>query len=366
MNYSIKKVEFEISNFTPISTNIINSHLLVHTDEEYETYKITNYLGRGTVGQVYLIESNGNICVIKISNRNLMEDLIEEVELLVTYFSENKIIHPSYPLYYGYFKNLKAVGVIYPYFGFYNLEKIKSIDYNIGFAYNIQIIRQLIRQMQSFTNILHCDIKPSNVVISVRDNTIKATIIDFGLIKSVNLKDHVISTNYITSPESLLTLSEFSTCVKSLDDFSLEKHDYYGLFSIVINLFTRKTFWTVFSQYLIDLNFNSEYLHKQNASFIFVYVWYRFTYEKKSQIKNSSLLRVIEHIEKIYPNITSKKFLNYGDFFNEYVCYYIDSYTIDKNNLEELKNFTEQIIQFDYVDRPELTKLFQHKFLSNN
>ncbi len=369
MNYVVKKVEFEISNFTPISTNIINSHLLIHTAKQYQTFKITNYIGKGTVGQVYMIESNKNIYVIKISNADCTEDLIDEVELLIAHFKKNNISHPSYPLCYGHFKNLKAFGVIYPYFGFYNLEKIKSIDYKIDFAHNIQIIVQLIGQMQSFTNILHCDIKPSNVVINVLDNEIKATIIDFGLIKSINLKDHLISTNYITSPESLLTLSEFSACANGPDgpnDFSIRKHDYFGLFSIIINLFIGKTFWTFFLQYLTDIKFNSEQLYKQSASIIFVYTWFRFTYEFKNQIKNPSLLKLIERIEQLYPNISEKKFLSYDKFFNQYISLYIDTNTIGKSNLPDLQDFTKQLIHFDYAYRPELSDLLAHRFIVKN
>ncbi len=363
MNYAIKKVDFEISNFSSISTNIINSNLFAHTNLQYQKFKIINYIGKGTVGQVYLIESNGKEYIIKISNSECIEDLIEEVNFIESLFKKHNITHPSYPLYFGPFKNLKAVGVIYPYFGFYNLEKLKSIKYKISFAHNISIIKQLITQMNEFKNILHCDIKPSNIVVDVSENVITATIIDFGLIKEKTNKSHIISTNYITSPESLLTLIDFSDCISVKNDLSIDKHDYFGLFCVIINLFIGRNFWNFLAKYLIDINFNSAQLLKQSASIIFVYVWFRFTYKKKDQITNTNLLNLINKIEKIYPNIEVKKFLTYEDFFTLYIEPNIDLDTIEKANINNLKNFTKQIIQFEYSNRPELDKLAQDNFL---
>ncbi len=364
MNYKIKKVDFEISNFTVASTNIIGTNLIVITDKSYIKYKIINYIGKGTVGQVYLLESyhDSSVCVIKISNSQCTDDLIDEVKLTQSYFSKNNIIHPSFPIYCGFFKNLKAFGIIYPYFGFYNLEKIKYIDYKIDFKNNKEIIKQIITQMSLFKNIIHCDLKPSNVVIEVVNNIIKATVIDFGLVKEITEPENLISTSYITSPESLLTLTNFSECTVTSDPVKFDKHDYFGLFCIVINLFIKKSFWTLIVNYLTDINFNNDFLHKQSASTVFVYMWFKFSYKEKSHIANKSLLNVITKIETMYPNISEKKFVNYDDFFDKYVNSFIDSETIDKLKLSDLKDFTKQIIKFEYLLRPSLKDLLSHKF----
>lgn len=366
MNYLIKKVDFEISNFSTMSTNIINANLLIHCNEQILTYKIINYIGKGTVGQVYLLESlnNSGVCVIKISNSQCIEDLLEESNLLEKYFTKNSIEHPSYPIYFGYFKNLNGVGVIYPYFGFYNLEKIKLTTYKIGFKYNLQIITQIIKQLNNLKNIIHCDLKPSNVAINVDNSNITATIIDFGLIREKTCLKNVISTNYITSPESLLTLLDFQDCRDLDEPLNLDKHDYFGLFSIVINLFIKKSFWEFMCTYLTDINFNRDSLYKQKASYIFVYVWFRFFYENKEQIKNKNLFNIIQKIELIYPNIAVKNFMNYNDFFSEYIIKNINLNTINNSNLNDLKEFTISIIQFDYQLRPTFDELQNHKFLN--
>ena len=82
------------------------------------------------------------------------------------------------------------------------------------------------------------------------NNNIFATVIDFGLAREDTSTSNVISTNYITSPESLLTISNFSECLINNQDLQLDKHDYFGLFSIILNLFINKSFWGLFSKYL--------------------------------------------------------------------------------------------------------------------
>lgn len=366
MNYEIKQVNFEISNFTTISKKIINSNLLIRSNDSYSSYKIINYIGKGTVGQVYLLESQKDLseCVIKISNLECVEDLFNEVKFIQNTFTKYNIEHPSFPLFCGYFTNLKAFGVIYPYFGFFNLEKIKTIDYTIDFINNKKIILQIINQLISLKNIIHSDLKSSNVVVDVINNNIFATIVDFGLAQDCTLASNVISTHYITSPESLLSTPYFSECLLDKEDLKLDKSDYIGLFSIVLNLFIRKSFWSLFFRYLTDIGFNSEFLHKQKASFIFVYTWFKFCYKDKSQIINKSLHNIINTIELMYPSILSKIFLDYDDFFENYICQYIDLDTIDKKKLDDLKDFTEQIVQFDSTARPELSELLNHKFLN--
>jgi serine/threonine protein kinase len=301
--------------------------------------------------------------VIKISKTDCIYDLMEEVDLIKLNFSENKINHPAYPIYCGFFKNLHGYGIIYPYFGFYNLEKIKTISYHIYFENNIKIILQIINQLKSLNNIIHCDLKPSNVVLNVVKNEVIVTIIDFGLIKNITDKKNVISTNYITSPESLLTLDNYNMCSILDEPLNLQKHDYIGLFSIVINLFITKTFWSVLFKYYADLNFNIELFYNHNVYYIFVYTWYKFCYNNINEIKNKSLANVIKKIELNYPNIVNKNFISYDIFFEKYIITNIDMKTIDKSKIDELKDFTFLLVQFDYNLRPNFDELLNHSFL---
>jgi serine/threonine protein kinase len=352
-----------------MSKSIINAKLIIHQDNSNLVYKISNYLGGGSVGRVYLLESNNDSIkyVIKLSKSNCKDELINEVKFIKYYFTKHSINHISYPLYVGSFKNFNAVGIIYPYFGSYNLENIKKITYNIDFTNNIKIISQIINQLNSLTNIIHADLKPANVVMNVDINTLDiiTTIIDFGLIKD-NESINVISTNFVTSPESLLTWECFEDCIDISDSINLLKHDYYGLFSIIINLFIKPSFWQIFYKYLLDLKINKDYILSQSSAKTYVYIWYKFNYISKDQIKNKSLLNLINNLEIIYPSIINKQFISYDTFFNNYIKPSIDYSTINENNLDDLKNFTYLLVKFEFTERPSFDELLKHDFIINS
>ena len=120
----------------------------------------------------------------------------------------------------------------------------------------------------------------------------------------------------------------------------------------------------MFSKYLTDIGFNNEFLHKHSSAVIFVYTWFRFSYEDKTHIINKSLLNIINKIEVIYPNIISKNFQDFDKFFDNYVRIHIDLDTINKSKIDDLKDFTKQIVHFDYVARTDLVELLKHTFLN--
>ena len=377
MNYIIKKVSYDITNTLIITKNIVDRELIVfdqyinqnNTTEithesyipQYTKFIITAYIGKGTTGQVYLLESMDGETkyVIKISNRDYYAHLIDEIKLIKYYFTKYNITHVSYPISCGYFKKLKAFGIIYPYFGFYSLEKIKTISHTISVNDRIKLIIQIINQLKSLTNVIHCDIKPANIVIDIDTNT--ATIIDFGLIQPYTSK-YVISTSYITSPESLLTLDKYYDCVIHNDDKDLSKHDYFGLFSIVIHLFIKISYWSIVQLYLVDKNYTSSELLKNNTYYLYVYNWYKFNYETKCEIKNKSLYNVINKIEFIYPSILDREFTNFDDFFNKYIKPSIYEFITDEDIIN-FKSFIKLLIKFDPIDRPSFDELLKHPFL---
>ena len=176
----------------------------------YEYY-IHNYLGDGTVGDVYLLEAfNKKEYIIKISKSCCKKDLINELEIFHKHLKKNIINHKIFPIFYGNFDDSDNFGIIYPYLGQYNFEKFKIYHKNkLSFINNIYIIKQIIEQLISFDNIIHCDLKSSNIIIDIKEDFLIATITDLGLSNLIIPNKIVLSTNYITSPESLLTLPDF-------------------------------------------------------------------------------------------------------------------------------------------------------------
>ena len=361
-------INFKIIDFDSNSKNIINSKLLIYNNKSQITFKIINFLGKGTVGQVYLLEqlsdSNKNF-VIKISNSECQNDLKREVRKVIKYFTEGNIEHKAYPKYYGNFDNLNAYGVIYPYLGFYNLDKIKSINYDISWTYNLMIIKQLIQQVHSFKTIIHGDLKPPNVVINVTD-TIEATIVDFGLIKKKDDKYGIISTNYVSSPESLLTLDEYNKFKDKYESIDYSKHDYFGLYCIIVNLFVKSSYWSVLSKYVTSVfKVSNSDLLEYEAVLLFTYVLYRFFYTDINQLPNQSLKNLIDYIEtKSVKSNIKNKFLTWDEFFDNYIIRSLDRTSFNLNYIELFRDFLKKLIHFDSSKRSDLNELLKHPFLN--
>lgn len=385
MKNVLKKVNFKLEGFNIDSTDIINNHILIFDNnlninsEEYDKYKIVNLLGKGTVGQVYMLDYVDSLptmmnkpdqvhdkkYIIKISKSDYQEDLNDEVELVEHYFNKYDIEHASYPIFWGKFINMNASGVIYPYLGFYNLHEIKKVPYKIYWENNVSIIIQLINQLINFKNIIHGDLKSLNVVVDTIDDNIVATIIDFGLIKKKNSKENIISTNYITSPESLLSLKKYLICIdnNSLVDFS--KHDYYGLYTIILDLLLKKKYWIIIKAYLVDyLKLNLNYIVKHKANDIYGYIYYKFFYNNHQTLPDNIYKKLIYSIEINYPTLSNKQFYDFDTFYKLYIEPNIDYTIFNSEYLPYFKDFLINICHFDPTKRMELKDLLLHPFLN--
>jgi len=146
------------------------------------SYNIYDCLGSGTIGNVYLLESlNKKNYVIKVSKDSCKKDLMDELGIF-KYLKNNEINNKNFPIYYGDIKRTNKFGIIYPFLGKYNLDKFKIYYINkLSFNNNIDIIKQIIEQLISFENIIHCDLKSSNIIIDFIENKLIATLTDLGL-----------------------------------------------------------------------------------------------------------------------------------------------------------------------------------------
>ena len=358
MNYDIKNVIFKIKydEFTKKY-----SLLKMYYDKIIKVFKVINHLGDGTYGKVYLIQDiNNEVFALKVSNFDSEDTLIDEVHNIYNLFKINNINHSYYPICYGRIKNDIGVCIVYQYFGFYNLENIKNITFNES----IFIINELLIQLNNLNkSVIHGDLKSSNVVLD--DKTKQPMIIDFGLTKSIKDKNEVISTYYISSPESLLTLSEFNNCIINMNELDISKHDYIGLFTIIISMYTVNHFWTLAYNYLVNhVKIKTDYLNKDKAIIIFVYMWYKFNYVNPDQIVNKSLYNLIVKIEELYPNIKNKQFINFLDFFNLYIVSNLkENIEINKDLLYD---FLSKLIKFEPENRPSIDDLKEHNFLKDH
>lgn len=362
MEYKIIKGIFEINIMDP--KKIINTTIIFTTLNNIYIYKIIKFLGSGTNGNVYLIylykdDIYINKFVIKIANPKNSNDLLDELLNISECFKNNNIKHSSYPLYYGTINNSEQLAIIYLYLGYYDLDYIKKTNNIISYDDNINIIQQILDQLKSLNNIIHCDLKPANIVIDIKPDTIVANIIDFGLVYDLSTKQPILSTSYITSPESLLTLDKYKNCINKDEKLDLSKHDYCGLFTIIVNLFIKKNIFEVIIDYLtIFCNIQFDNIKIDSGIHIFVYMWYKFSYSSNKEIKNKSLFNLINNIEKNYPYILTVNFLNFNDFFNDFILLDLN-YNLKKDTIISLKKILKEIIHFESVYRPTIDELIK-------
>jgi serine/threonine protein kinase len=382
----IYKVYFKLDGFTIGNPKIINSFVHVILDSTNSTnstssnnstnsnniinstYKIINYLGSGTIGQVYLLESptDNSKYVIKISHAKCESDLRKEVKFFETNLSYWKTKPRTYPIAWGCFENLNALGVMFNYFGFYNLEKIRSISYKLTWENKISIIKQIINQLIELKPIIHGDLKSSNVVIDTE--SLIPTVIDYGLSRIPSITRNIISTCHVTSPESLFTLSKYSKClVQTASPITFIKHDYYGLYTIVLDLFLIKNYWTVFSrEYISDwLGINPDKIFNKEPIDIFTLIYYRFFYnwEELPQI-NPSYHKLIKKIQNDHPTLISIPYVNFDKWFNQFIKPNIDYTQFEHSRLELFKSFLIKIVHFNYKLRVDLDILLTDPFIN--
>jgi len=326
-----------------------------------------------------LLEKQENLFTLKISNIDSYYELYEEILLIQENLNNNDINIDNYPLYYGDFKNYRSFGIIYPFFGIYNLEKIKSLSLlnetkiNLNYFKNIKIIKQLIIQLSklNINNIIHCDLKPCNIVINELNNNIKATIIDFGLIKNVNNLEPIMSTSYITSPESLLTIDKFKNILNKKEIIDYSKSDYFGLYTIILQLFLNKSYWKIIHNYLNKFcNYSFSLIDNSQFYIVYAYVWYKFFYNDYENIKSVSMKNLIVNIEYKYQFVKTKKYLKFDKFFEYYIISNIEPKYFEDENYNtdifssNLFDFLKSLINFEPKDRPSFIELLEHPFLN--
>ena len=359
----MNECKFELFNLSKIE-NLIGATIVIKPKDEDITYgyKIHSHLGNGSVGNVYLLEFlNKKDYVIKISKDSCKKDILNELQIF-TYLDKNKN-EKIIPIYYGKIENTKQYGIVYNYLGQNNFDVFKINNYNLfSFNNNIDIIKQIIKQLISFNNIIHCDFKGTNIIIDIKNNKIISTITDLGLSNLAIPKKTVLSTNYVTSPESLLTITEYNKCIVNNKDLNIKKHDYFGLFAFILNLFLIKHYWIVLTEYLhTELNIEFKFLASQEASAIYVYIWYKFN---NSYSNNESLRNVIHEIENKFPQLQTMNIINFDLYFKLYILPNLNLNLINKEKTLQLYHFLSLLIKFDPEDRPIFEELLNHSFLN--
>jgi serine/threonine-protein kinase len=118
----------------------------------------------------------------------------------------------------------------------YSLKHILEKEGRLPEARTIEYVRQIVRALQFIheKNILHLDIKPSNIIIDQSDN---ARLIDFGVSKRYNDEDKETSTTILTLSKGFAPIEQYDN--EGTHTFS-PCPDIYSLGATMYNLLTGK------------------------------------------------------------------------------------------------------------------------------
>lgn len=349
----MKPVIFKLNNKLQINS-IID---IIGEEFEYR-YIIKKYLGKGTSGRVFLLRNENmddDDLVMKVSIDDY-KVLQKEINRVIKKFSLYNKEYSGKPLYYGPIQNYNNLGIIYPYCGFTNLEVFKEYNYNFDLETIKSMIKQLIIQLKNLYPLVHCDIKPSNIVIDYKKSDWIVSIIDYGLLKHKNEKLNIISTSYITSPETLYTTYLYDENINIVYD----KVDYIGLFIVCLNFFLHLSPWTLISDYLMEYcSIPSNYLYHEYSVYIFVYMFFRFNYKTIDEVKDENYKNIIRRILITFPFLEYNDFLNWNDFYENILLNNLKY----EEDIKNLKDFLFELIRFEHFNRNDFDSLLGHKFL---
>lgn len=142
----------------------------------------------------------------------------------------------------------------------------------------------------------------------------------------------------------------------------MKKHDYFGLFTFILNLFSKENYWYILNMHLTkNKKINPDFLLNQKSALIYVYIWYKFN---DSKCNNESLKKIILEIEKKYPHLLTMEFLNFDSYFRLHIFPNLNLNLIDEDKTTELFNLLSLLIKFDPIDRPTFETLLEHPLLN--
>lgn len=190
------------------------------------TYNIVEEIGHGGMGVVYLayhIRLEKYVVLKKVKNDIKDIKLIRnEVDIL------KGLHHPYLPQVYDFFEYEDDIYTVIDYVNGYDLQYYIDSGYRFNEKQLIKWLRQMcevLRYLHSQTpQILHTDVKPSNIIITKSGDI---CLIDFGvsLIGKSNLKG--FSINY-SSPEQYMIAQEYNRSNRIIDKLD-ERTDVYSL-----------------------------------------------------------------------------------------------------------------------------------------
>tara|TARA_R110000824_G_scaffold352880_1_gene539965 strand:+ start:223 stop:1311 length:1089 start_codon:yes stop_codon:yes gene_type:complete len=186
-----------------------NRYRIKKHDHIFYRYEVLDGLGKGAFGDVYLVYDHRDKITraLKIirSERRFVRQANTERNILVK-LAKTEV--PNSSLLLDKFMFREHPCFVFELYGlnlfqFMKLRKFKGLEIERIKFYAKQILQCL--QAVHAQNIIHCDLKPENIVLTKKEESVK--VIDFGSSCYVSTKNHsYIQSRYYRSPEIILAL----------------------------------------------------------------------------------------------------------------------------------------------------------------
>ena len=243
-------------------------------------YTIISKLGSGSYSSVFLVKFKNEYCALKRLNRNEYESFKNEISFLM------KLNHPNIVPIIDYFETSIYYNIFLPYAKYgtlYNLiekrkYKLQNFDFDDIKTITIEVSKGINYLHEN--KVIHCDIKPSNILL-FGNKIIK--ICDLGVSKNFKTNKHktFVGTPYYIAPEIVndrgynnsIDYWSLGVIVYELITFRLPfvSRNYYQLITKIIrnkyNTSIIPTKYKTLIYYLLNSNPGSRYKHENIVSF---------------------------------------------------------------------------------------------------
>lgn len=158
-------------------------------EELGERFKLLSHVGTGGMGSVFKVEerSSGKTFAIKILNQSLLEDASSLKRFELEAKSARSVVHPNLVAVYDY--GITGKGRPFLVMDYLDGSDLKTLLAKEGFLDVARALNLFIQCAEGLAHahqldIIHRDVKPSNIILESRDSGIEfAKIVDFGIAK---------------------------------------------------------------------------------------------------------------------------------------------------------------------------------------
>lgn len=234
----------------------------LHIGQMFENkYRIDRQLGVGGAGKVYAAEHvmMARPVALKLMHRNLLSDPIVMQSFRKEAMSIACLDHENIIRLYDFgISSQQEPYLIMELFEGENLRDILVKQHHLTPAEFCAIFSQICKALNSAHshNIIHCDIKPSNILVRNRDGVMVAKLVDFGLAKSTEVDKKM--TDSKTSEGTVSGTAPYMSPEQCTGQVLDERTDIYSLGCVMFEaltgerVFSGKSAMEIFTQHAYE------------------------------------------------------------------------------------------------------------------